>query len=226
MAPQGEHRLVFARLRQHGCGTTAITSAAPVRVRQAPQSEPLFDDPEASDAPRRHAGGRDCLPGDGSGAGLFRAAVRRSSAAAAAIANSAAEPAVAAAAARRAGRAADRLGARQRRAGRSGAILRSGAGSAGRRAAADRGGGARARSQAQRHRRLPAHRARRAGQPFARRSPSPGAKISQPTESCSAKLGGEPVPLSSLGKADGLPRYELQAPPARSSSTWSRAPSW
>ena len=29
MAPQGEHRLVFARLRQHGCGTTAITSERP-----------------------------------------------------------------------------------------------------------------------------------------------------------------------------------------------------
>jgi hypothetical protein len=40
-----------------------------------------------------------------------------------------------------------------------------------------------------------------------------GIKVSQPTESCSVKLGsGEPIPLSSLGKAEGLSRYELQAP--------------
>jgi hypothetical protein len=40
-----------------------------------------------------------------------------------------------------------------------------------------------------------------------------GAKISQPTESCSVKLGdGQPLPLSNLGKPDGAPRYELQAP--------------
>jgi hypothetical protein len=40
-----------------------------------------------------------------------------------------------------------------------------------------------------------------------------GTKISQPTESCTARLGGGgPIPLTSLGKADGLARYELQAP--------------
>lgn len=40
-----------------------------------------------------------------------------------------------------------------------------------------------------------------------------GTKISQPTESCSAKLGGgEPIPLSSPSKAEGLSRYELQVP--------------
>jgi hypothetical protein len=40
-----------------------------------------------------------------------------------------------------------------------------------------------------------------------------GSKVSQPTESCSIRLGGgESVPLSSLGRPDGLPRYEAQAP--------------
>jgi hypothetical protein len=39
-----------------------------------------------------------------------------------------------------------------------------------------------------------------------------GAKISQPTESCTARLGGGQTALTSLGKADGLARYELQAP--------------
>ena len=40
-----------------------------------------------------------------------------------------------------------------------------------------------------------------------------GTKISQPTESCSVKLSGDqPAPLSSLGKPDGLSRYEMQAP--------------
>jgi hypothetical protein len=40
-----------------------------------------------------------------------------------------------------------------------------------------------------------------------------GAKVSQPTEACTVKLGGgEPVPLSSLGRSDGLARYEAQAP--------------
>lgn len=39
-----------------------------------------------------------------------------------------------------------------------------------------------------------------------------GARVSQPTESCSVKLAAEPIPLTSSGKADGLPRYELQAP--------------
>ena len=40
-----------------------------------------------------------------------------------------------------------------------------------------------------------------------------GAKVSQPTESCSVKLGGaEPVTLEGLGKPDGLSRYQAQAP--------------
>jgi hypothetical protein len=40
-----------------------------------------------------------------------------------------------------------------------------------------------------------------------------GSKISQPTESCSVKLGGgQPVALSSAGRPDGLARYEVQAP--------------
>ena len=39
-----------------------------------------------------------------------------------------------------------------------------------------------------------------------------GAKISQPTESCSVKLSSEPVTLSSLGRPDGLARYEIQSP--------------
>jgi hypothetical protein len=40
-----------------------------------------------------------------------------------------------------------------------------------------------------------------------------GSKISQPTESCSVKLGdGQPLLLSNLGKPDGSPRYELKAP--------------
>ncbi len=40
-----------------------------------------------------------------------------------------------------------------------------------------------------------------------------GSKVSQPTESCSVRLGGgEPVPLSSLGRPEGLPRYEVQTP--------------
>jgi hypothetical protein len=40
-----------------------------------------------------------------------------------------------------------------------------------------------------------------------------GTKVSQPTESCSVKLGGgDTVPLASGGKPDGLARYEVQAP--------------
>jgi hypothetical protein len=40
-----------------------------------------------------------------------------------------------------------------------------------------------------------------------------GTKVSQPTESCSVKLGGgDAVTLSSLGKPDGLARYEAQTP--------------
>ena len=40
-----------------------------------------------------------------------------------------------------------------------------------------------------------------------------GSKVSQPTESCSVRLGGgQSVPVASLGKADGLSRYELQTP--------------
>jgi hypothetical protein len=39
-----------------------------------------------------------------------------------------------------------------------------------------------------------------------------GSKISDPTESCSVQLGdGQPLPLASQGRADGLPRYEVQA---------------
>jgi hypothetical protein len=40
-----------------------------------------------------------------------------------------------------------------------------------------------------------------------------GTRISQPTEACTVKLAdGEPVPLASQGKPDGVPRYEAQAP--------------
>jgi hypothetical protein len=40
-----------------------------------------------------------------------------------------------------------------------------------------------------------------------------GTKVSQPTESCSVKLGdGQAMPLTALGRPDGLARYELQAP--------------
>ncbi len=53
----------------------------------------------------------------------------------------------------------------------------------------------------------------RAGQGLRAQATLAGAKISQPTESCSVKLtGGEALPLSSLGRVDGLSRYELQAP--------------
>jgi hypothetical protein len=57
-------------------------------------------------------------------------------------------------------------------------------------------------------------RIERAGQGALRAQMSlEGTKISQPTESCSIKLGGgEPLPLSTPGKAEGLQRYELQAP--------------
>jgi hypothetical protein len=38
-----------------------------------------------------------------------------------------------------------------------------------------------------------------------------GAKVAQPTESCTVKVGGEePIPLESQGKPDGLPRFELK----------------
>jgi hypothetical protein len=37
-----------------------------------------------------------------------------------------------------------------------------------------------------------------------------GAKISQPTESCSVKLGNGELSLSNLGRPEGLPRYEIQ----------------
>ncbi|GJD35485.1 hypothetical protein [Methylobacterium aerolatum] len=37
----------------------------------------------------------------------------------------------------------------------------------------------------------------------------PGTKISQPTESCTVKLGGgKPVPFTSAGRPEGVPRYE------------------
>ncbi|MGC5777799.1 hypothetical protein [Methylobacterium sp. NFXW15] len=40
----------------------------------------------------------------------------------------------------------------------------------------------------------------------------PGTKISQPTESCSVKLGGgKPIPLTSSGRPEGVPRYEASA---------------
>lgn len=40
-----------------------------------------------------------------------------------------------------------------------------------------------------------------------------GRKLSQETESCTVKLAnGEPMPLTSLGRPEGLPRYELQNP--------------
>jgi hypothetical protein len=40
-----------------------------------------------------------------------------------------------------------------------------------------------------------------------------GSKISDPTESCTVQLGdGQPVTLAGQGRADGLPRYEMQAP--------------
>ena len=40
-----------------------------------------------------------------------------------------------------------------------------------------------------------------------------GAKVAQPTEACTAVVGGEPgLPLTPQGKPDGVPRYELQAP--------------
>jgi hypothetical protein len=40
-----------------------------------------------------------------------------------------------------------------------------------------------------------------------------GSKISDPTESCSVPLGGgQPLTLSSQGRVDGLPRYDVQAP--------------
>lgn len=40
----------------------------------------------------------------------------------------------------------------------------------------------------------------------------PGTKISQPTENCSVKLGGgKPIPLTSAGKPEGVPRYEAPA---------------
>jgi hypothetical protein len=53
----------------------------------------------------------------------------------------------------------------------------------------------------------------RAGQGLRAQVTLSGAKISQPTESCSVRLGGgEPVPLTSHGRPEGLARYELQAP--------------
>lgn len=37
----------------------------------------------------------------------------------------------------------------------------------------------------------------------------PGTKVSQPTETCSVKLGGgKPIPLTAIGKPEGVPRYE------------------
>lgn len=37
----------------------------------------------------------------------------------------------------------------------------------------------------------------------------PGTKVSQPTESCSVKLGGgKPIPLTASGRPEGVPRYE------------------
>lgn len=40
----------------------------------------------------------------------------------------------------------------------------------------------------------------------------PGTKVSQPTESCSVKLGGgKPIALTSAGKPEGVPRYEAPA---------------
>lgn len=40
----------------------------------------------------------------------------------------------------------------------------------------------------------------------------PGTKVSQPTESCSVKLGGgKPIVLTSAGKPEGVPRYEAPA---------------
>lgn len=40
-----------------------------------------------------------------------------------------------------------------------------------------------------------------------------GAKISQPTEACSVKVGeAEPMPLTAQGRPEGVPRYDLAAP--------------
>lgn len=40
-----------------------------------------------------------------------------------------------------------------------------------------------------------------------------GTKISQPTESCTVKVAdGAPIPLSTQGRQEGLPRYDLPAP--------------
>jgi hypothetical protein len=40
-----------------------------------------------------------------------------------------------------------------------------------------------------------------------------GTKVAQPTESCTARLGGDaPLTLAAQGRPDGVPRYEIQAP--------------
>ena len=40
-----------------------------------------------------------------------------------------------------------------------------------------------------------------------------GTKVSEPTEACTVPLGdGQPIAAASQGRADGLPRYEVQAP--------------
>lgn len=52
----------------------------------------------------------------------------------------------------------------------------------------------------------------RAGGGLAATITLPGTKVSQPTESCTVKLGGgKPIALSSAGKPDGVARYEAPA---------------
>ena len=52
----------------------------------------------------------------------------------------------------------------------------------------------------------------RAGTGLAATVTLPGTKVSQPTESCTVKLGGgKPIALTSAGKPEGVPRYEAPA---------------
>src|SRR4051794_3810741 len=53
----------------------------------------------------------------------------------------------------------------------------------------------------------------RAGRELGAQITLAGRKLSQETETCAVKLGGgAPIPVTSLGRPEGLPRYELQAP--------------
>ncbi len=59
----------------------------------------------------------------------------------------------------------------------------------------------------------------RAGTGLAATVTLPGTKVSQPTESCTVKLGGgKPIALTSAGKPEGVPRYE--APPPSAPCAW------